>query len=152
MHQLPECDSYMHLSFGGTCSPQPPFICETGTIWYIWQYHFIPTLVKTIFAKFHRNRSISSKNPPVGGHGPPLRGGKGGVSNFWQCQLIPAYIRTIRTKFHQNRSISSKSPPVGGAWTPPWGGERGGFEFLTMPVDSYIHKDHLCQFSSKSVH
>ena len=35
MHQLPECNSYMHLSFGGTCSPQPPFIFETGTIWYI---------------------------------------------------------------------------------------------------------------------
>ena len=34
MHQLPECDSYTHLSFGRTCSP-PPFICETGTIWYI---------------------------------------------------------------------------------------------------------------------
>ena len=35
MHQLPECDSYMHLSFGGTCSLQSPFICETSTIWYI---------------------------------------------------------------------------------------------------------------------
>ena len=35
MHQLPECDSYMHLSFSGTCSPQPPFVYETGTIWYI---------------------------------------------------------------------------------------------------------------------
>ena len=32
MHQLPECDSYMHLSFGGTCSHQPPFICETGIV------------------------------------------------------------------------------------------------------------------------
>merc|ERR1719431_2085255 len=35
MHQLSECDSYMHLSFRGICSPQPPLICETGFFFFI---------------------------------------------------------------------------------------------------------------------
>ena len=110
MHQLPECDSYTHASFGG--------------INIFWWLESIPNPPKDIRTKFHSNRSIRSK---VGHFAPPRGEGGGGGNNFWWWESIPNPLKDICAKFHQNRSISSKTPP-GGATDPPRGGWGGKFK------------------------